>query len=210
MKSRTWLRTLALAGVAGLTVTGASAVAAQATPPPGSCASYRDCGDVGGHISRDSVIQRASIWLNPQQFYSQDVANAYNGTGQNKNKKWRRDCSGYVSMAWRLQGSAPSYGRNTASLDEISKEIGFRALKRGDILLDGDGGPGYSAHVVIFAKWVKAKGGDFYMIEENPAYGGAKRHKASEVSYLKNGGIKGRADAGDNFVPRRYKKITEK
>ena len=207
MKTKNLLRSLAGAGVAVLALTGLGAPSAQAFPVD-PCSDYADCGQLGGHISRATVINRAMIWVNQGQFYSQDVAYAYNGTGQNGQQKWRRDCSGFVSMAWRLNGQAPNYGRNTSSLIDIAPEISYPDLMRGDILDDPNGGPGYSAHVIIFDGWVGAVGGDFFMIEENPSYGGAVRHKASAVSYLQAGGIKGRADAGDNFVPRRYNKIT--
>lgn len=211
MKTRTWLRRLALAAAVTVTVTGAGvgAPAAEAFPVD-PCSDYADCNTVGGHISRATVIRRAMLWVDSGQPYSQAVHDAYNGTGQNLQHKWRRDCSGYVSMAWRLRGKPDNYGRYTGNLHEISTEIGFRSLKRGDILVDPDGGPGYPAHVMIFDGWVNGTvGGDFFMIEENPAYSGAVRHKASVVTYLHNGGIKGRDDAGDNFTPRRYNKITD-
>jgi hypothetical protein len=99
---------------------------------------------------------------------------------------------------------------NTAGLLNVSAEISFLGLRRGDVLDDPAGGEGYDAHVIIFDGWVNGAGGDFYMMEENPAYGGAVRHKASVVHYLEVRGIKGRpSDGGDAFVPRHYNNITE-
>jgi len=149
------------------------------------------------------------IWVNKGYGYSQATSDAVNGTGENSAQKWRRDCSGFVSEAWRLAGTAPNYGRNTDTLRDISTEISYTALQKGDILDDPVGSDGYDAHVIIFDGWTGSVGGDFYMIEENPAYGGAVKHKASVVTYLRVEGIKGRGgDGGDNFVPRRYTKIT--
>lgn len=208
MNRKSLLRNLALAAVVATGVSVPAATTASAFPV-GPCSDYADCGQLGGHINRGQVINRAMIWVNQGQFYSQDVANAYNGTGQNGQQKWRRDCSGFVSMAWRLRGEAPNYGRWTGSLADIAPEVPFTSLQRGDILLDASGGEGYSAHVVIFDGWVNGAGGDFFMIEENPSYGGAVRHRASATTFLSVRGIKGRAgDGGDAFVPRRYDKIT--
>lgn len=208
MKTKNLLRSLAGTGVAVLALTGLGAPAANAFPV-GSCSDYADCGQVTGHISRGTVINRAMIWVNEHQFYSQAYADAYNGTGQNLQHKWRRDCSGFVSMAWRIKGTAENnYGRNTGTLPAIAPAIPYSSLLRGDILNDPDGGPGYSAHVVMFDGWVGAVGGDFFIIEENGDLG-AVRRRASEASFLRNGGIDGRnGDAGDNFIPRRYQMIT--
>ncbi len=204
---RALLRSLVLAGVAATTIAGVATPVATADPVT-ACSAWADCNKIGGHISRDTVINRAMKWVNAGYGYSQSPADAVNGTGANPAQKWRRDCSGFVSMAWRLSGTAPNYGLNTASLPSVSTEIAYTALQDGDILDDPTGGNGYDPHVIIFDGWVGATGGDFYMIEENPAYGGAVRHKASAVHYLEVQGIKGRDDAGNHFVPRRYDYIT--
>jgi hypothetical protein len=201
------LRIVVLAGVAATTLAGVGTPAATADSSS-ACTYFVDCNAVNGHISRATVHNRAMKWVTAGYGYSQNTADAVNGTGANPAQKWRRDCSGYVSMAWRLSGVAPNYGLNTSTLQNVSFEISYTALQQGDILDDPTGGSGYDAHVIIFDGWVSSVGGDFYMFEENPAYGGAVRHKASVVTYLQVLGIKGRADNGNGFIPRRYNKIT--
>lgn len=208
MRKKSVLRCLVVTGVAVTTIAGIGAPIATADPIT-ACTAWSDCNLVGGHIARDTVITRAMKWVNAGYGYSQSTSDAVNGTGHNPAQKWRRDCSGFVSMAWRLPGQPPNYGLNTSSLRTVSTEISYTNLADGDILDDPTGGSGYSAHVIIFDGWVRSAGGDFYMIEENPSYGGAVRHKASAVTYLQVRGIKGRADAGNGFVPRRYDYITK-
>ena len=202
------LRGLVLAGVTATMLAGVGTPIATADDP-GSCFYFADCNSVNGHISRATVIKRAQIWVDKGYGYSQATSGAVNGTGENTAQKWRRDCSGYVSMAWRLSGVAPNYGLNTSSLTTKSTVISYTGLHAGDILDDPVGGEGYSAHVIIFDHWVSTVGGDFWMYEENPSYGGAVHHKASDVTYLQIRGIKGRSgDGGDAFIPRSYTKIT--
>src|SRR3954468_24043342 len=193
MPKKNVFRSLVVAGAAVLTLAGLGTPVATADPSD-SCSYYADCNSVGGHISRATVINRAMKWVNAGYPYSQTTY--VNGTGENAAQKWRTDCSGMVSMAWRLKGVAPNYGLNTGSLPNVSSEISFLGLRRGDILDDATGG---DPHVVIFDGWVNGAGGDFYMIEENGYYN-AIRHKASSVQFLQDRGIKGRpGDGGDHY-----------
>ncbi len=94
------------------------------------------------------IIARAKTWVDasPPVGYSKsppyypDPVHGY-----------RRDCSGYVSMAWQL----PPPGRTTYTLPEVADVIGQNDLQPGDVLnnRDGEGNPDM-AHVVIFAGWV--------------------------------------------------------
>jgi hypothetical protein len=202
MPTRKLFRRLALAGAAVLALTGLGTPVAGADPS-NSCYYFADCNAVAGHISRATVINRAMMWVNAGYKYSQTTH--VNGTGENPAQSWRTDCSGMVSMAWRLHGTSPYYGLNTSSLQGVSTEIPFVSLRKGDILDDATGG---DPHVIIFGGWVGGTvGGDFIILEENSYYNAVK-HAASSVQYLKTRGIKGR-DAGGYYIPRRYNKIPD-
>jgi len=92
----------------------------------------------GSAISRDDVMRRAKYWAN------EDVP--YNQSGyypDQQGKRYRTDCSGYVSMAWKLPES-----KTTRSLSTVAKRIRKDQLEKGDILLYPD------YHVLIFEYWV--------------------------------------------------------
>lgn len=84
---------------------------------------YRDSNSV-------NVIANAKTWLNPSVPYSQSAY--HNG--------YRTDCSGYVSMAWKLGTSA-----TTSTLHNYSYPITKDKLKAGDVLLNA------GVHVLIFS-----------------------------------------------------------
>lgn len=132
-----WLRraiTLALAGTA-LTL------ALTASPPSASA------------ITRDKVVSRAKVWVKKNIQYSQ--SGYYRG--------YRRDCSGFVSMAWKLDKSY-----TTRTIHTRAKRISTKRLKPGDAVLT----PG---HVVIFEKWKNKKKGTFYALHESNARKDAER-----------------------------------
>jgi hypothetical protein len=63
---------------------------------------------------------------------------------------YRRDCSGYASMALGLA----SPGLDTAGLAARSRPIEKAALRGGDLLINP--GAGAAGHVVIFDRWTDA------------------------------------------------------
>lgn len=134
---------LALASVIAAPV-AVNASTAGAQPPAGvSSSTILDANIAssvpGGKITRKEVLSRAEYWRKHQPGpYNQ---RAYSLDPERKHK-YRRDCSGYVSMAWHTKGN---YW--TGNLSKISTQISRKSLKPGDIL-------NYSvAHVLIFAKW---------------------------------------------------------
>lgn len=100
--------------------------------------------DVGALISREEIFARAVNWMNYPQVY-----NTGGWQPDGAGRLYRTDCSGFVSMAWRLP-SSPS----TATLPSVSYPISYAALKLGDILNVPIAGPG--GHVRMFASWVDA------------------------------------------------------
>ncbi|MGH3738698.1 MAG: NlpC/P60 family protein [Micromonosporaceae bacterium] len=97
----------------------------------------------GGKITRDEVMKRAKTWLG-KVWYSQ--TNCYKrGKPPCKAPSYRTDCSGYVSMAWKLP-----FSRYTGNLREVTHKIARSRLKRGDILFRRDGSV---QHVALFVRW---------------------------------------------------------
>src|SRR5262245_12407572 len=71
---------------------------------------------------------------------------------------WRRDCSGFVSMAWKLTGTKP--GLVTWTMDERSHDIAWHDLRPGDALVI----PHH--HVFLFAGWENHAHTEMCAIEE--------------------------------------------
>ncbi|WP_405787242.1 RICIN domain-containing protein [Streptomyces sp. NBC_00029] len=98
---------------------------------------------LGSPITRQEVIQRAQSWVDMKVPYSQKTAWSEKAIG----REWRMDCSGYVSMAWKLPAS-----ETTLTLPAVTKPISSSEMLPGDILNS-------KGHVVLFASWIdKTKG----------------------------------------------------
>lgn len=104
--------------------------------------------------SREQILDRATKWVKKKVRYSQ---NGYY-------KGYRRDCSGFVSMAWGLRGSYTS-----SSIRSQAKRISIRNLKLGDAIRV----PG---HVSIFAGWKNKDKGLYYAMEQTTWGDHAKKH----------------------------------
>ena len=95
------------------------------------------------------IIDRALTWVDAQVMYSQ--APPYRDG-------WRRDCSGFVSMAWKLTNTKP--GLVTWTLDNRSHPIGWKDLRPGDALLV----PHH--HVMLFSGWMNKNHSRACVMEE--------------------------------------------
>lgn len=95
-------------------------------------------------ITRDKIIKRARVWVKKRVSYSQ--SRHYRG--------YRRDCSGFVSMAWGLKKSY-----TTRTISKRAKRIRISSLKPGDAVLI----PG---HVSIFGGWKSKKKRTYWALEE--------------------------------------------
>ncbi|MFI9389239.1 hypothetical protein, partial [Kutzneria sp. NPDC052558] len=124
-----------------LSVTAATG-AATALAAPAAQAS-----DLGGRITRSEVISRAQYWVDHQPGDYNQKANGPDQDG----RMYRRDCSGYVSMAWHLTTSL-----STATLPGVSHQISRDDLKAGDIL-DYAG-----THTILFDHWTDSNGHFLY------------------------------------------------
>lgn len=96
-------------------------------------------------ITRTQVIARANSWVKRHVIYSQ--SSYYAG--------YRRDCSGFVSMAWRLRTSYTS-----ATIAEVAHRISIAKLLPGDAVRR----PG---HVEIFDGWKNRRARTYFALEES-------------------------------------------
>lgn len=105
-------------------------------------------------ITRDRVIARANTWIAKRVPYSQ--RGHYGG--------YRRDCSGFVSMAWGLRGSYTS-----RSIASRAKRIPISKLRPGDAVR-------YPGHVAVFGGWKDRRRGLYIALEQTTWGGHATRH----------------------------------
>jgi len=98
-----------------------------------------------GAITRAQVLARANYWIKKHVYYSQ--SSSFQG--------YRRDCSGFVSMAWKLRGSYTS-----SSIISCARGITWNRLKPGDAVRR----PG---HVEIFGGWKNKRRRQFWALEES-------------------------------------------
>lgn len=114
-------------------------------------------------ITRTEVMARAKYWIAKRVRYSQ--SSYYAG--------YRRDCSGFVSMAWRLRSSYTS-----SSIRSVAHRIARHDLKPGDAVR-------YPGHVEIFGGWV-GKHHKRYVALEESTWG---KPALKRVRKLRHGGI---------------------
>jgi hypothetical protein len=107
-----------------------------------------------GHaITRTKIMKRAKHWVHKRVRYSQ--SGYYKG--------YRRDCSGFVSMAWGLKKSY-----TTRTISKRAKRIRISSLKPGDAVLT-------RGHVTIFGGWKSKKHRTYWALEETTWGSHAKR-----------------------------------
>jgi len=109
---------------------------------------------IGGTINTTEVMARAQDWVDRAPSY--DQSGYFSDLGNTRN--YRRDCSGFVDMAWHL-GSDP----NTDSLEDSSlttrivaqgqvSSFTYANIRPGDIL-DDTYGSFDNHHVLLFEGW---------------------------------------------------------
>jgi len=115
--------------------------------------------DSGTCLDAATVFGRARSWLTawaggPVPYLSSgDPADWYQG--------YRRDCSGYVSMALGLDGP----GLNTAGLAAHSAAISKADLLPGDLLINP--APNLRGHVVLFERWADSSMSSYWGYEQS-------------------------------------------
>ena len=98
-----------------------------------------------GAITRSEVLKRANVWVKKRVPYSQ--SGYYRG--------YRRDCSGMVSMAWKLKKSYTS-----STIRSRATRVSKKNLKPGDAVHT----PG---HVSIFVGWANKKKTRYRVMEQS-------------------------------------------
>jgi hypothetical protein len=120
-------------------------------------------------ITRAQVLKRANHWIKKRVQYSQ--SSYYQG--------YRRDCSGFVSMAWKLKSSYTS-----SNIGSRAHKISWRKLKPGDAVRR----PG---HVEIFAGWKNKRKRQYWALEEStygkPALRAVKQFKSGYTALKRRG-----------------------
>ena len=107
-------------------------------------------------MSRAVVMQRAEQWVARPIPYSQTGwANLEGTTVTSPSAGWRRDCSGFTSMAWNLFKP----GASTRTLHYYADEITKAALQPGDALVS------YDNHALIFGGWADEAHTTYYAYE---------------------------------------------
>lgn len=107
-------------------------------------------------MSRSLVMARAQKWVAAKILYSQTSwANSEGTTVTASTLGWRKDCSGFVSMAWNT--FKPGY--STRTLQQTSTRITKEALQPGDALVS------YNNHAVLFGGWTDSTRSEYYAYE---------------------------------------------
>ncbi|WP_329033192.1 peptidoglycan-binding protein [Streptomyces sp. NBC_01725] len=138
-------------------------------------------------ISRADIINRAKRWVSAKVPYSMTK---YWSDG------YRQDCSGYVSMAWNLDGN-----EWTGSLSRFGTRIDRSDLQPGDILLfHNPKDPNKGSHVTIFGGWTDYTHDYYIAYEQTKPNTRAQstpmaywNNSASYVAYRYNGVTSGTA-----------------
>ncbi|MFE1023045.1 peptidoglycan-binding protein [Streptomyces sp. NPDC058818] len=134
-------------------------------------------------ITRTEIIDRAKTWVTAKVPYSMT---AYWSDG------YRQDCSGYVSMAWKLPTN-----EWTGSLGTFADRITKEELQPGDILLFHNAAdPQEGSHVVIFGGWTDHTRTAYTAYEQTPPH---TRKLATPYAYWSDSA---------KYLPYRYKGVT--
>ncbi|WP_196778088.1 C40 family peptidase, partial [Lentzea aerocolonigenes] len=176
--------TLSRRGLARLVLAAAFTVVASAGAVALPVAAQAS--DLDGPITRSEVIQRAQYWVDHQPGpYDQGGWSPGPGDGH----MYRRDCSGYVSMALHLK-DVPA----TASFANWGNAISRTDLKAGDFMLY----PG--THMFLFDRWDDANGNFwYYSFGSTPV-----RHLRTNIN---NASLDGHPNG--SYRAYRYKKIVD-
>jgi hypothetical protein len=135
-------------------------------------------------ITRADIVERARNWVTRKIPY---------GVGSYWSDGYRQDCSGYVSMAWRLPGN-----EWTGSLGKYAERITKDELQPGDMLLFHNAADPYGgSHVVLFGGWTNTTRSQYVAYEQTAPH---TRRKTTPYAYWNNSA---------RYVPYRYKGVTD-
>lgn len=150
------MRTIGLIGAAsvaaGVLTLAPAATAAPATTTAGAApalAAAPATSKVGGTIKRSEVISRAKFWYDRRSKIRYNMNGSYPDP---QGRRYRTDCSGYVSMALHLSSSL-----STVTLPGVGRSISKKSMHAGDYIGHmGPGTGGSGGHVRLFEKWANS------------------------------------------------------
>ncbi|MFC9325779.1 peptidoglycan-binding protein [Kitasatospora sp. NPDC057015] len=196
-------RTAVLFAAVG-TVLGGGALGAAAEPTPGGSSSTpapgTPQGEVTGRfgddpadgavgrqalqgITREQIIARAQGWVDQKVPYSMS---SYWSDG------YRQDCSGFVSMAWGLDGS-----QTTWTLPDFADRITKDELQPGDVLIfNNPSNPQSGSHVTIFGGWADSARTSYLAYEQTSP---SATRRTTPYAYWSNSSA---------YLPYRYKALS--
>ncbi|MEU9046565.1 MULTISPECIES: hypothetical protein [unclassified Kitasatospora] len=187
-------RLAALAGLAlvvGAAVLPAHADSKTAPQTPARTGTLGNGAAPGGQVTREQILARAQAWVRQGVPYDQGSAWADDETGG----YYRKDCSGFVSMAWQLTESL-----DTGGLVHVADRITWDQLQPGDAL---DTPFDKGGHIILFAGWTDQAKGDFrYYAERRP-------HTTTSASTANRYAVKIADHDTSGYIPLRYRKLTE-
>lgn len=139
-------------------------------------------------IPGDVSVMRGQVWVDVLRGYDASGTPVYGvpysqsryayedgslvptGTAGASTKGYRTDCSGFVSLAWRLRDS---YGRpySTSTWEMANRTSTYRQITKadlrvGDALLKSTKWAPGGGHVVLFAGWTDATQTSYYALEQ--------------------------------------------
>ncbi|MEV5980766.1 peptidoglycan-binding protein [Streptomyces sp. NPDC052114] len=134
-------------------------------------------------LTRAQILARAQTWVDARVSYSMGAY--YQG--------YRKDCSGFVSMAWGLGGN-----QWTGSLASYGVRISKNELRPGDMLLfHNPANPGAGSHVTIFGGWADAPKTRYVAYEQTRPH---TLKRTTPYAYWNHSG---------GYVPYRYKYLAD-
>lgn len=146
-----------------------------------------------GAIGRDEIINRAQYWYQQSNGDPGFVRDLDVYPPDPEGRGYRSDCSGLVSMAWKLPTSY-----STGTLPEVAFELDSLAdLRRGDILLAQKDDAHRYGHVAIFDKWADAGMTTYWGYDHG---GGRLKYQTYAVQ---------RPDDSRVYLPYRYDNVTD-
>ncbi|GAA0593462.1 hypothetical protein HPO96_06295 [Kribbella sandramycini] len=155
---------------------------ALVAPAPAQARELQVQSVANGALSRQEILLRSASWIRDKVPYSQDTASPH----VNEFGSYRRDCSGFLSMAWHLSSSL-----NTGSLPSVMHRITADDLQPGDALWRQSGGVN---HVGLFVGWADAAR-TRPKVREEYDFGKIAEERIWSNSYFKT------------FTPYRYNKV---
>jgi hypothetical protein len=144
----------------------------------------------GAEVHRSTTIERAADWNSRNVQYSESTNPNDAVWDENHGRKYRPDCSGFVAMAWKLNGGDPlgSSGIFTQNLDNYAHNIDYNDMLPGDALLRLASTAAEPAHVMLFQKW--SSGFDSMWIYEESGTRTDMEHKVITASWFHSNGYK--------------------